>query len=268
MNELALLTKHHKAGTVSNALCRAGFQVRTVDSFDTDQLGTFTREYDRRGSQLDAAFAKAKLATELSQCRFGLGSEGAFGPDPYLGMSGWGTEVLAWWDAAEEHGIRAIVQGPETNYAQATVATLDAGLEFASRVGFPGHGVILGRPGEPWFDKELADLDAFSHGLAQALKHGPVWLETDMRAHRNPTRMSMIARCADALSERLLDPCPQCRRLGFGPIGVIAGALCQCCNKPTSAPRALRMSCGACLYEAEKSLQAVVSASRCDSCNP
>ena len=85
MTEIALLTKHHKQFAVSPALAKAGYEVRTISSFDTDLMGSFTREIPRISSQLDTALAKAKLATKLGRCRFGLGSEGSFGADPYLG---------------------------------------------------------------------------------------------------------------------------------------------------------------------------------------
>ncbi|MFM8457386.1 MAG: hypothetical protein ACKOB0_00350 [Chthoniobacterales bacterium] len=74
----ALLTKHAKEQAIAPRLARAlGAQVSVVDTFDTDTLGTFTREVPRFGSQLDAARKKAELATEMSGCPLGLGSEGS-----------------------------------------------------------------------------------------------------------------------------------------------------------------------------------------------
>ncbi len=268
MADIFLLTKHSKAAAVADALDLAGYRVVTIDDFDTDTLGTFTGEIARKGTQLDAAFAKAKKATELSGGRFGLGSEGSFGPDPYLGMTGWGIEVLAWWDAETQFGVHAVVQGPETNYAQLSAPDLSSALAFATRVSFPTHGVIVGKPGDPWFAKELGSIAVLEQSIVTALAAGPVWLETDMRAHRNPTRMAMIRRCAEALYTRLTHACPKCFRPGFGPVALIPGARCELCGEPTRAARAQKLACGGCGFTAEELLREHVPPANCDHCNP
>jgi len=45
---------------------------------------------------------------------------------------------------------------------------------------------------------------------------GRVWLETDMRAHCNPTRMRSIRRLGIALVRRLQTPCSECGSPGLG----------------------------------------------------
>ena len=195
---LALLTQHGKAQAVAAPLAAVGYAVFTVAGMDTDALGTFTGETPRTLSALEAARTKAEHAARLGGCRWGLGSEGSFGPDPYLGLSGWGRELLVAWDAQAQRSIHAACEGAETNYAQTTVTDLDAALAFAAAAGHPGHGVIVGRPGETWFCKDTPDdpgawAACVQQALAQALPaQGGLWLETDMRAHRNPTRMAMI----------------------------------------------------------------------------
>ena len=57
---VALLTKHEKERVVSPILEGAlDCQVTRINSFDTDLLGTFTREIPRAGSQREAARRKA-----------------------------------------------------------------------------------------------------------------------------------------------------------------------------------------------------------------
>jgi hypothetical protein len=243
---LALLTQHGKLEAVRGPLEAAGFAVFLQGGFDTDKLGTFTGEIARHGSQLDAALAKARKAAELSGARFGLGSEGSFGPDPHIGMSAWGCEVLAWWDAALGCGVHAVEQGLQTNFVQTLAHSLEEARAFASEVGFPAHGVIVGKPGTLFFTKELPpQADAFEDAVSQALAYGPAWLETDMRAHRNPTRMAMIARCADTLAAQLRCSCPACDAPGFGPKASLRGARCERCSLPTSALRARLLGCSA-----------------------
>jgi hypothetical protein len=231
-------------------------------------LGTFTGEVARRGTQLDAAATKAKLATQLSGQRYGLGSEGSFGPDPHVGLTAWASEVLAWWDADEERLVYSVVQGPETNYDQTTANTWDEALAFAKSVGFERHGVIVGRPKDPYFSKDCENWCQFDKHVRAALVHGPVWLETDMRAHRNPTRMAMIARCADQLSHLLRTRCPACQCVGFGEVSPIYGAVCEACGEPSSALKAKATTCNACGYVEQEVLRLTVPPSRCDYCNP
>ena len=63
----ALLTKRAKESEIAPRFQQApGASVTLGDSFDTDTLGSFTRDVPRFGSQLDAARKKAELAIELS----------------------------------------------------------------------------------------------------------------------------------------------------------------------------------------------------------
>ncbi len=88
---VAFLTQHGKQDLVREPLEAAlGCQLVHTDGYDTDQLGTFTRELTRAGSQLDAARKKASIGMALTGASVGLASEGAFGPDP-LGLSCPGT---------------------------------------------------------------------------------------------------------------------------------------------------------------------------------
>lgn len=263
----ALLTKHGKYTAIAPALLEAGYRVKTIDSFDTDSLGTFTHEIKRFGTMFDSARKKAELAAEIAEVRFGLGSEGSFGPDPYVGVGGWGTELIVWWDTLRGYAIQQLVQGP-ANFRFIEAQSVDEALNFLNQVGFPTHGVIVGRPGERHFSKDLADLPSLQYAIERGLEHASVWIETDMRAHRNPTRMAMIERCAYALIERIKTPCPNCAAPGFGPYGVIAGAICELCREPTSAARAYRLQCPLCEFQSERPLAETVPPGRCDYCNP
>ena len=264
----ALLTCHQKEAALAAPMAKAGYAVLTIDHFDTDSLGTFTGEIAREGTMLDAARAKAELACELSGERFGIGSEGSFGGDPWFGVTGWGREVLVWYDAKECFAVTAFVQGPETNYLNQSVNTLQEAIEFADKIGFPEHGVIIGEPGQPFYDKSCMDRPSFEHAVTKALMSGEVNLSTDMRAHRNPTRMKMIARCAEDLAQRLASHCSACHAPGFGAHEPVAGALCMECHRPTQQPRGVLLQCVRCGLSQEKPLRTEVPASYCDYCNP
>jgi hypothetical protein len=64
---VALLTQHGKERVIAPALASAlGVEVRHVQGFDTDQLGTFSRDVPRAGSQREAARRKAEIGMRLS----------------------------------------------------------------------------------------------------------------------------------------------------------------------------------------------------------
>src|SRR5579871_6620120 len=136
-----LATMHRKERVIAPLLERAlGLQVRTHAGFDTDRFGTFSREIERTGSQLDAARAKIDAALEYdSDARVGLASEGSFGPHPYIPLLPLGRELIG----------RHV--SPSTNFAHEVVTDAQAALVFAERSGFPAHGLIVlgavnGRP--------------------------------------------------------------------------------------------------------------------------
>ncbi len=80
---IALLTQHGKERVIAPVLDAAlGCRVERIGCYDTDQLGTFTRDIPRPGSQVDAARTKARIGMALSGLTVGIASEGSFGPDP------------------------------------------------------------------------------------------------------------------------------------------------------------------------------------------
>ena len=86
-SSVALLTQHGKEKVVAPLLAAAiGCDVVLVTGFDTDQLGTFTRDIPRSGTQIEAARKKARIGMGLASLPLGLASEGSFGPDPFTGM--------------------------------------------------------------------------------------------------------------------------------------------------------------------------------------
>ena len=140
---IAFLTQHGKEEllqplfkqTIGSSLVRA-------TGYDTDQLGTFTRDIQRPGSQIAAARFKAQKAIELTGLSIGLGSEGAFGADPVGGLLPWNTEVLVWYDSNSKLEIIGVAQGPGGGFQQ-TVQSEDELFAFAAKAEFPSHGLVL-----------------------------------------------------------------------------------------------------------------------------
>ena len=127
---VALLTQHGKEKVIAPVLAELlGCRVEKVEGFDTDLLGTFTRDIAREGSQLDAARKKARIGMELSGLSIGLASEGSFGTDPFTGMLPWNRELLIWID--DRLGIEVIANSAgKTNFSHRLVESWEEAAGF------------------------------------------------------------------------------------------------------------------------------------------
>ncbi len=172
---IALLTRHGKERVIAPALEPAlGCRVELVTGYDTDRLGTFTREIPRAGSQLEAARRKARIGMELSGLSLGLASEGAFGPDPMAGLFPWNVEIVVFID--DEAGIEIVgrAQGP-ARHAHLSSGEWAAAEDLAARLA--SRCPACGAPGF-WLDERLAGLPCGDCGAptreARAEVHGCV----------------------------------------------------------------------------------------------
>ena len=87
-HKVAFLTQHGKQTLLKSAFETAlGCEILHTDAYDTDLLGTFTRDQIRPGSQLDAARKKASIGMSLTNTSIGIASEGSFGMDPFGGFT-------------------------------------------------------------------------------------------------------------------------------------------------------------------------------------
>jgi len=223
-----------------------GAELVLARGFDADSLGTFTRDVPRHGDQLEAARRKAEKGIELLGVRCGVASEGAFGPDP-VGFFPWNTELVVLVDRAR--GIKVVggAQGA-AHPLHALVTTRDALEAFARRADFPAHGLVVLPDGQhdPRARKGLVEWTllhaAFDEARARS-GSGAVFVESDLRAHMNPTRMEMIRKATTNLIERMKSECPRCGTPGFWLVERIAGRPCRDCGSTTNEARAERWHC-------------------------
>jgi hypothetical protein len=268
----ALATLHGKERAIAPALRRIGLQV-TVAAIDTDALGTFAGEIARIGSMRDVAVEKARRGARHLGLRYGLASEGTFGPDPDLPVVASGAELLALVDTATGRVITESLR-TQTNFAWLPIAP-GADLDgFLIRVGFPDHAVIA-RPHDDARavpnEKGIRDRGALDAVLARLAGSGPLRIETDMRAHMNPTRMAGLATLADRLAARLATPCPACDAPGFGRIDVRRGLPCAACGTPTAMIAAELYGCDVCGQIEERARPdglTQADPAQCPMCNP
>lgn len=272
---IALLTQHGKEQAIAPVLEPAlACTVRTVRGFDTDQLGTFTRDIARPGNQLEAARRKARIGMALSGLPVGLASEGSFGPDPWGGLFPWNVELLVLID--DRLGIEVVGMAQGAGRSGHVQTSQWPALElFAQQQGFPSHQLVL-RPQGPddaRMHKGISDWtqlrQCFQSCLAQA-GNGQVHAETDLRAHANPTRMGRIGDAARDLLARLQSRCPVCRKPGYWLAGRERGLPCAACAAPTQDHRAEVWRCPACDHRAVIPRQDKTEAEprHCPHCNP
>ena len=272
---IALLTQHGKERVIKPVLDEAiACSVRHVSGFDTDSLGTFTRDISRKGSQLEAARKKARMGMSLSGLPVGVASEGSFGPDPFAGMFNWNVEMLVLIDDRSNLEIVGISQAA-AQCGDLVTSDWSIAAEFAKGVGFPEHHLVVrpeGKSADNIF-KGIQDWQSFEEifGLAmQVSSSGKVFIESDLRAHANPTRMENIRLAAIDLSNRVNSHCPECGAPGFWPAQAIKGLPCSACGAPTHVPMGELWKCVACSHQQSKFKPANERANpqHCDLCNP
>ena len=272
--QVALLTKHGKERVIPLVLDAVlGCQVGLVTGYDTDLLGTFTRNIPRVGTQLNAARIKARLGMDLAGLPTGVASEGSFGADPLTRMLSWNVEMVIWID--DILGIEVVgVACGATRFSHVLTANWEEVETFARAAGFPEHGLVA-RPhteDDPRIRKDITDWETLREAFRWAsgeAGNGCAFLEADARAHMNPTRMGMIGKAAQDLAGKLCTLCPTCDAPGFQMAERISGLFCEDCCTPTRESRADIHRCARCGHQVTvERPEKVASASRCDYCNP
>lgn len=231
----AIATKHGKQRQFGPPLARlVGLEVVVAD-VDTDLLGTFGGEVPRPGSPLEVARRKAQWAIEDTGARFGMASEGSFGPHPDVPYVAIGVELAICLDGQDGLEIAERVVSTDTNFQHREVGELPLPPTFLDSTRFPSHALVVSPPGEstPMF-KGLVDRDEVDHAIACCLdRAGRALVQTDMRAHLNPTRQRALTELAEQLARRIATPCPACASPGWGIIAVETGLTCEWCARPT-----------------------------------
>lgn len=270
-------TNHGKARAAVDPFQRVLNSVITELPIDSDSLGTFSGEIERRGTMLDALKAKVKLARESTPERFVLVSEGSFSTTVGFGLIAQGIEMLLLHDA--DTGAEVLEQhiSWDTNYATALLSTREDLERFLTSIAFGSHGVVLyphGVSPRERVYKGLVTLDEAERAFTASLAASPeakVFAMSDMRAHFNPTRMSAISACCELLVKRLATACPKCQSGGFGLVATVPGLPCAGCGAPTQRAKAERHGCVVCgatvTMERSDGVKSV-DPTECEFCNP
>lgn len=275
-SRVAFGTMHGKAAAVAPPLARLGVAVVVPRDFDTDRFGTFTGEVPRAGSMVEAARAKALAAAAATGLPVGLASEGAYGPHPLVPFLPFGREMLLWHEPATGREIIESLADDAPNYDHAELSEPAEAEDFLRRIGFPATALVVlpaACQGPP-VAKGVADAGSLARAIAQACAVSPAGralVQTDMRADRNPRRMSILGVLAARMADRLSAHCPACGTYGWGRLRLEAGLPCGWCGRPTPLPRAEILGCTACGHEtatAPAGRAETADPGQCPYCNP
>jgi hypothetical protein len=255
-NRLAVLaTMHQKERAIAPLLETEGINVIVPSQFDTDCFGTFTREIKRLGTQIEAARLKAQKVLELTGETIAIASEGSFYPHPAFPFISCDREIVLLLDKDNDLEIIGQEISTETNHSHTQISTIEEALEFANKIGFSEHGLVV-MSSKNATDKEeifkgIITEEKLIETVENSLKKsstGVVHLETDMRAMYNPTRMKIIEKATRNLIEKLKSFCPQCSAPGFDIVERSPGLPCGWCSSPTSLIKVAIYQCQKCNY--------------------
>jgi hypothetical protein len=273
--KLLIATKHQKERVIAPILEKELGVTCFVDgAFDTDELGTFTGEKERLHDPVTTLREKCLRAMKLSNCDLAVASEGSFGPHPSMFVINADDEFLIFIDAKNKIEIIVRELSVSTNFNGKFVKNKTELQEFAKQSDFPSHALILRKSSKDNSEihKGIVDLET----LEQSFDHfhsnyQSAYVETDMRAMHNPTRMSVIATAAEKLAQKIKSQCPSCHMPGFGVTKVNKGLPCSICASPTNSILSFVYECEHCHFSKDEMYpqhKTQADPMNCDYCNP
>jgi hypothetical protein len=272
---LLIVTKHKKEKVIAPILVKElGVNCVVTENFDTDILGTFTGEIERLDDPIVTARKKCLMAMELNNCDLAIASEGSFGPHPTIFFVPADDELTLLIDKKNNLEIVARELSTETNFNGSEIKTEADLMEFAKNAKFPSHGLIIRKTSNEL--KEIVKgitkkehlLSTFNFFISN---YGKCFIETDMRAMYNPTRLKVIEKATKTLADKINRLCPSCKAPGFGITEVTQGLPCQDCNFPTKSILSYSYSCQKCSFSQEEKYPQGKNTEDpmwCDLCNP
>lgn len=277
--QIALATMHKKEVYLKDACEKIlGASLVTFDEkINTDLLGTFSGEIERKSTQKETVLQKCHLGLDISGLPLGIANEGSFGPHPYIPFIAFSLEILVFVDRIRCLEVFETMMFTKTNYRHTTCYSSDDLTEFLNYSLFPSHALIV----KPTICKDktivfkgIQDFIELKKNIdicCQNSSDNRAHLETDMRAHKNPTRGLNIRKLGIRLFRRLTRLCPGCQSPGWSRINIKKGRPCLICEHPSELPISYIWSCSACSHQEEEPLPNAPSytdPTYCNICNP
>ncbi|MDK2842882.1 MAG: hypothetical protein PWQ17_2388 [Anaerophaga sp.] len=270
-----IATKHRKEDVIAPIFeDELGLICVIPNDLDTDRLGTFSGEVERKDDPITVLRKKCLMAIEATGINLAIANEGSFGAHPTIFFAHADDELIMLMD--RENGIEIIERelSLNTNFDGSEIKSENELIEFSNKIGFPSHGIILKKEKNIYSNiikesKTLEELIQNYHKIRN--EDGTAYAETDMRAMHNPTRMKIIEQAAIKLVKKAKSLCPSCSTPGFGIVDAVKGLPCEMCGLPTWSTLKHIYLCQKCTYQMEKEFpfeKHVEDPQYCDFCNP
>jgi hypothetical protein len=211
------------------------------------------------------------LAMDLYGVDLAVASEGSFGMHPIVFFSYADEEIVLLKDRLYDLEIVARETSTDTNFGGTSVRNEEELLDFAGRHFFPSHALILraSKDDREKIAKGITDPDTLIRHFRQlGAGNGSAFVETDMRAMYNPTRMSVIEKVTQKLVDKIRSLCPRCTCPGLGITQAIPGLACERCGWPTRSIKTYIYHCQRCGYREQREVPGREKPQYCDYCNP
>ena len=272
---LLIATMHQKQQVIKPLMeQKIGVKCFVPKDFNTDLYGMFSGEVPRELSAMDTVRKKCLEAMEREHCNLGIASEGSFGPHPSLYFANVNEEILILIDLKNNLEIVHIEWSLDTNFNGKYITNEAELMEFAQQVKFPSHGIILKKSKAAQKDiiKGIVQQEELLRCYNQIMiSHKKAYVETDMRAMYNPTRMKVIETATENLIAKINSCCPLCKHPGFDVSKVVRGLKCSQCYQPTKSILSHIYQCKGCNYKEERLFpknKKTEDPGFCDFCNP
>ena len=273
--KLVIATKHQKEKVIAPLFEKElGVKCFAPENFDTDLLGTFTGEIERKYDPITTLKNKCLQAMELTNCDLGIASEGSFGSHPVIFFAHADDEFLIFIDKKNNLEIIERELSTNTNFNGSEVKTEKQLSDFANSVNFPSHALILRKVKDDNSEifKGITNWEVLKKSFQQLIeKYGSAYAETDMRALYNPTRMEVIEKAAIKLVKKIKSLCPNCSTPGFGITEAKQGLPCSLCGFTTRSTLSYIYECKKCAFQKEEKFphdKTEEDPMYCDICNP
>jgi len=245
--------------------------------FDSDRFWTFSWEVERTWNQLEAARAKLLHALDISWETLWVATEGSFGPDPSMPFLHSHRELIILIDTKNNFEILWHFRSFETNLAGEYVETEQEIDAFLKKIWFPEHKIILRKKSGSLsgLKKNISSKEEILEAMKKLQRISffskKVYLETDMRAMHNPTRMKWIEAACKNLLENMKFFCPQCANPWYTVTEMIPWLPCEWCMRPTNLALAEVRLCRSCGHREQKNTEKYeryADPGNCEHCNP
>ncbi len=273
--KLLIVTKHGKESAIAPEFeNRLAVVCTSSVNYATDQLGTFTGEVERTLDPLSSARKKCIEGMTLNQYDLAVASEGSFFPHPNIPFLPLHEEILILIDTKNNLEISIKKYSIETNFSSAVVTCEHELIDFVNHSKFPSHKLILRKTKYNFNEnsKGIGDWQTLLTTFPNLIKNSSsIYVETDMRAMNNPTRMSVIHSAAKKLVDKINSLCPTCNTSGFGISYIQTGLPCNLCGAPTKSILSEIHQCLRCAFQVEKrypNRKTTEDPMYCDFCNP